>query len=55
MVKNMLLAMALLALGGCAGVPDPPGCDGVYRSLNPTHYTLQDSAHEAVPSAITAG
>ena len=53
-MRKRALAMTLLALVGCAGVPDPPGCDGVYRSLNPTHYTLQDTAHEAVARTIAA-
>ena len=55
MVKNILMAMALLALSACASVPDPPGCSGPYRSLNPTHYTLQDTGHEAVQTTIKAG
>jgi hypothetical protein len=53
-VKNMLMAMTVLALGACATLPDPPGCAGSYRSLNPTHYTLQDTGHEAVQTTLTA-
>lgn len=45
-MKNILIAMVLVVTGGCASVPDPPGCDGAYRSLNPKQYTLQDTGHE---------
>jgi hypothetical protein len=54
-MKKMLIAMVLVVVGGCASVPDPPGCSGSYRSLNPTHYTLQDTGHEAVQTTIKAG
>ena len=54
-MKNMLMAMALLALSACASVPDPPECSGTYRSLNPTHYTLQDTGHGTVQTTIKAG
>lgn len=55
MMKLIVLAMALLALSACAGVPDPPGCGGVYRSLNPSHYTLKDAGHEAVQTTLGSG
>lgn len=54
-MKNMLMAMALLALAGCASVPDPPGCGGVYRSLNPTKYTLKESNREPVETTLGSG
>ena len=54
-MKNMLMAMALLALAGCASVPDPPGCGGVYRSLNPAKYTLKESNREPVETTLGSG
>lgn len=44
-MRTTASAILLLVLAGCASVPDPPGCDGVYRSLNPGHYTLKDTGH----------
>ena len=44
------LALTLLALAGCAGVPKAPSCEGPYRSLNPAHYApIQDSTSADVP------
>ena len=39
-----LLALALLALAGCASTPRATSCEGAYRSLNPTHYDLKETA-----------
>ena len=47
-MKITALGIWLLVLAGCASVPNPPGCDGVYSSLNPGHYTLQDTGHGTV-------
>jgi hypothetical protein len=45
-----ILALTLLALAGCAGVPKAPSCEGPYRSLNPAHYdTVKDSTSADVP------
>ncbi len=51
----MLMAVTLLVLAGCASVPDPPGCSKVYRSLNPTKYTLKETNREPVKTTFESG
>jgi len=49
-VQSLALLLPLLSLGGCAGVPKAPSCEGPYRSLNPAHYApIQDSTSADVP------
>lgn len=54
-MKSIALAIAALVLAGCASVPDPPGCGGVYRSLNPAKYTLKESNREPVETTLGSG
>jgi hypothetical protein len=45
-----ILALLLLLLGGCAGTPKAPTCEGPYRTLNPAHYApVQESTSADVP------
>ena len=55
MMKLIVLAITALALTACASVPDPPGCGGVYRSLNPAKYTLKESNREPVETTLGSG
>ncbi|MGB5830893.1 MAG: hypothetical protein WBG92_02745 [Thiohalocapsa sp.] len=54
-MKRIVLAMAALLLTACAGFPDPPGCGGVYRSLNPAKYTLKESNRAPVQTTLGSG
>jgi hypothetical protein len=47
---QILALLLLLSLGGCAGAPKAPTCEGPYRSLNPAHYApVQESTSADVP------
>ena len=54
-MKIIAIAITVLVLAGCAGVPDPPGCGKVYRSLNPTRYTLKEANREPVQTTFESG
>jgi hypothetical protein len=51
-IYTPLFALALLTLAGCAGTPKAASCEGAYRSLNPTHYDLKETAGADVQPSL---